>query len=214
MLQAIIKDNQGQLQHIVLWLHGLGADGSDFAQLLPYLKASKTAGVKWIFPHAPIAAVTINGGAKMRSWFDIKTADLSTASNWQDIKTNCLQIEQQFLADYISSDKVKIHLAGFSQGGVVALQLATELPVASVLALSSFHPLALPKSPACQVCIMHGKYDAVIPMKLGENTYSNIQKKHNAIQWHTYEMGHEVCSEQIATIDQFYNKQLKQQPNS
>ena len=176
----LIIEATAKHQHSVIWLHGLGADASDFHSLIPYLSHAQHGHIRWIFPYAPIQAVTLNGGMKMPSWYDIRDMDLELASNIDDAKRSAEIIQQLCVAE----KKVKVHLAGFSQGGLVALQAGTMAEISSLLALSTYHPLAADLVYATDVAIhmMHGNQDPVVPFAAGQRTFETIAKNHKNIQ--------------------------------
>lgn len=192
----------------VTWLHGLGADGNDFAAIVPELGLGSAANVRFIFPHAPLRPITINGGMVMRGWYDITSLDFNNrAEDAVGVQESSVQLQQlidQEKARGIASDR--IILAGFSQGGAVALYTATRLEekLAGVMALSTYLPCAhgLPKEKqvanlTTPILMVHGTQDPIVPYLLGEESQRVLVREGFNVDWHTYPMQHSVCAEEI-----------------
>ena len=194
----------------VIWLHGLGADGHDFEPIVPELGLS--APVRFVFPHAPERAVTINNGMRMRAWYDI----FQFGGGPEDEAG--IRDSQQLLGQMISAEKTeKIFLAGFSQGGAIVLQTALRYPkkLAGVLALSCYLPLAakLPaeKNQANQdipVFMAHGTLDPVVPIQKARMSRDALEQQGYKVEWHEYPMPHSVCPQEIMDISRFISKLL------
>ncbi len=191
----------------VIWLHGLGADGRDFEPVVPELKLPKP--VRFVFPHAPVRAVTINQGMRMRAWYDI----FQFGGGPEDEKG--IRESQGLIEALIKQQPVParaIVLAGFSQGGAIVLQTALRCPerLAGVIALSSYLPLAgklqAEKSPANQdlpVFMAHGQHDDLIPLSRAQKSRELLVDAGYKVEWHDYPMPHSVCGEEIADIASF-----------
>jgi phospholipase/carboxylesterase len=194
----------------IIWLHGLGADGHDFEPIVPELKLAKP--VRFVFPHAPARPVTINQGMRMRAWYDI----LQLGGGPEDDAG--IRASQRMIEELISEEKgkglpaAKIVMAGFSQGGAIALQTALRYPerFAGVLALSTYLPLAgslqSERSPANQdipIFMAHGRYDDIIPLRRAEESRRLLEAAGYRVEWHEYPMPHSVCAEEIADIAAF-----------
>ena len=194
----------------IIWLHGLGADGHDFDPIVPELKLAKP--VRFVFPHAPARPVTINQGMRMRAWYDI----LQFGGGPEDEAG--IRGSQRLVEELISKEKkngmpaAKIVMAGFSQGGAIALQTALRYPerLAGVLALSTYLPLAgslqSERSPANQdipIFMAHGRYDDIIPLRRAEESRRLLEAAGYRVEWHEYPMPHSVCAEEIADIAAF-----------
>lgn len=220
MLETIEKQSHTDADAVVIWLHGLGADGNDFVPIVPQLGLADDLRVKFIFPHAPKQAVSINNGFEMRAWYDIKTANLLEQQDRDGIQTSqqaILELIQQQLDNGISSKR--IILAGFSQGGAMALHtgLRFNSPLAGILSLSAYLPLADTveqevneanlKTP---IMIAHGHYDPVVAVQAGQAAAEQLQALGYDTQWHTYPMEHSVCIEEIQEIGHWINKQLRE----
>lgn len=218
-LEAIEVNPQEHPLFTVIWLHGLGADGSDFLSLVPELAMPEKACVRFVFPHAPFLPVTLNGGMVMRAWYDLYTLDTSRGEDQQGI----LAMEQT-LGDLIRAEHQRgvpfdrILLAGFSQGGAMALFTALRFPekLAGIMGLSTYLPL-LPRiddamlHPANQntpVFLAHGIEDAVLPWEFGENTANYLKQKAYPVEWHSYPMGHELCGEEILAIRRWLGQRI------
>ena len=194
----------------VIWLHGLGADGHDFEPIVPELRLS--APIRFVFPHAPERAVTINNGMRMRAWYDI----FQFGGGPEDEAG--IRDSQQLLGQMISAEKTeKIFLAGFSQGGAIVLQTALRYPkkLAGVLALSCYLPLAakLPaeKSQANQgipIFMAHGTLDPVVPIQKARLSREVLEQQGFKVEWHEYPMPHSVDPQEIMDISRFISKLL------
>jgi phospholipase/carboxylesterase len=196
---------------VIIWLHGLGADGHDFEAIVPELRLPDTLAVRYVFPHAPMRAVTINGGVVMRAWFDIYDVNLTADS---------IDLEQfgksaDMLAALIEHElrsgmaAERIVLAGFSQGGAIVLHtgLQYEKQLAGILAMSMHLPtiadtVSTFSSAAKQVPIMmaHGQTDPVIPLHNAIETRQALTDLGYAVGWYEYPMPHTVCAEEIEDI--------------
>lgn len=216
LLPSICIEPTKTAQFSVIWLHGLGADGNDFASIVPQLRIPEYMPIRFIFPHAPAMPVTINQGYKMPAWFDIYDIDLSSRADKEGVKRSTAEIHK--LIDHevqrgIPSDH--IILAGFSQGSVIAFYsgLTYPSPLAGIVALSGLLPhaeeLIASASPANQqipIFIAHGTMDNIVPIKLGELSYQALVAAGYEVSWHTYPMAHSVCMEEISDISGFIQK--------
>jgi len=214
----IVLEPNTEATACVIWLHGLGADGGDFVPIIPELGLDEAASIRFIFPHAPVQAVTINGGMKMRAWFDIynlgsleRQDEAGIAASAQRVRD--LIAEQN--AQGVPCDKIV--LAGFSQGGAIVLQTATRHPepLAGVLALSTYLPmhaqLSVEKSEANQqipILMCHGSFDPVLPLQLGAWSRDMLQDAGYTVVWREYPMQHQVCAEQIADIANWLKERI------
>jgi phospholipase/carboxylesterase len=192
----------------VIWLHGLGADGRDFEPIVPELRLSTP--VRFIFPHAPVRPVTINGGMAMRAWYDILGFGRTAAEDSAGIRASAVAVTaliDREVARGIPTERIV--LAGFSQGGAVALHTALREPRAlgGVMALSTYLPLAgllaAERSSAnlgLAIFMAHGTADNVLPLSLGESSRRTLEALGYAVDWHQYPMAHSVCGEEIAAI--------------
>ena len=199
----------------VIWLHGLGADGRDFAPVVRELALPHT---RFILPHAPAIAVTVNNGYVMPAWYDIYSFQPGSAQDGNGIRATQQKIEA-LIAREISRGILPEHimLAGFSQGGVIALHTALRhsAPLAGVLALSTYlalaDSLATEKHPANQatpIFMAHGTLDNVIPLARHHASAQVLQDEGYALELHEYPMPHSVCVEEIDDIRRFMQRQL------
>jgi phospholipase/carboxylesterase len=192
----------------VLWLHGLGADGHDFEPIVPELGLRFP--VRFVFPHAPVRPVTINGGMQMRAWYDILGFDRRAKEDAAGIRASAAAIAELIDREIergMSSDRIV--LAGFSQGGAIALHTALRetRPLAGVLALSTYLPLAATvasersaANAGLPIFIAHGTDDPVLPLELGETSRRALEALGYAVDWHAYPMVHSVCMEEVSAI--------------
>jgi len=200
-------------RYSVIWLHGLGADGHDFEGIVPELRLKENARIHFIFPEAPVQPVTINGGMKMRAWYDILEMSLQRKVDIQGIYQSADLIEQlidQECTRGISSEHIL--LAGFSQGGVIALHAGLRYPqrLAGIVSLSAYLPtleqLATEKSSAnldTPLFMGHGILDSVVAIESGKAAFDGLKAMNYNIEWHDYLMEHSVCGEEIEHIGAF-----------
>jgi phospholipase/carboxylesterase len=195
-----------RLEKVVIWLHGLGADGSDFVPIVDELDFPGLDRVRFIFPHAGALPVTINGGMQMRAWYDILQADLSRRVDGKGVLESVERIanliSNQLAGDIRLSDIV---LAGFSQGGVIALHTAMQLnlAVAGVMALSTYLPMreTIDVEQKQNVFLAHGIDDGIVPYAEALSSLDWLRDKGHQVEWHQYPMMHSVCAEEIADIN-------------
>jgi phospholipase/carboxylesterase len=200
----------------VIWLHGLGADGNDFAPIIPALQLPKTP-IRFVFPHAPVQPVTINGGMRMRAWYDISDGAIRREDE------GGVRASQKLIEALIAREKERgveakrLVLAGFSQGGAIALQTGLRHPqrIAGVMALSTYLPIsdkfaaeANAANRDAPIFMAHGSYDPVIPLARAEQSRSFLQSLGYAVEWHEYPMPHSVCPEEVADVSAWLRKVL------
>jgi len=206
----------------VIWMHGLGADGNDFAPVVPELARGGLPAVRFVFPHAPMQPVTINNGYVMRAWYDVSFGDLEGKTKCADergVRASQAAIEALIARENQRGiDARNIVLAGFSQGGAIALQtgLRHAERLAGVMALSTYLPLAgslaAEASPANRdvpIFFAHGTDDPVIPFAMAAVSREQLAKSGYAVEWHEYPMQHSVCLEEIAAISTWLNAVLR-----
>jgi len=215
----IVETGSNPPDSCVIWLHGLGADGHDFEPIVPELGLSPDLNVRFVFPHAPMIPVTINQGFVMRAWYDIAASDIAERQD-----ENGIRASQALLVELIEAqiaegiDSARIVLAGFSQGGVIALQtgLRFNKPLAGIMALSTYLPLAetlaaekSDENLAIPVFLAHGSADPVIAVDLAYSARGQLEKQGYQPSWHEYdEMQHSVCAEEIEHIGQWFGTVL------
>jgi phospholipase/carboxylesterase len=207
-LARIELDTAPEPTAAVIWLHGLGADGHDFEPIVPELRLPSRDAIRFVFPHAPIRAVTINGGAEMRAWYDIDMR--APLAGEADIRESARQIEA--LIDEQRARGIatrRIVLAGFSQGGVIALHLGLRYrePLAGIMALSTYlhdpehlvDEISL-ENAGIPIFMAHGLMDPMIPITRAVTSREALRGLSYPIDWHEYAMGHSVCLEEINDI--------------
>lgn len=202
----------------VLWLHGLGADGHDFEPIVPELGLPPTPAVRFVFPHAPFRPITINRGLVMRAWYDVRDDGGERREDAEGVRASQRAIEALLRREQARGIPAeRIVLAGFSQGGAMALHTGLRFPepLAGILALSCFLPLAetLPAeaSPANRrvpIFLAHGTLDAVIPLARGRRARDTLAALGYALEWHEYPMPHAVCPEEVADIGRWLTRVL------
>ncbi len=203
----------------VIWLHGLGADGHDFEPIVPELRLDPGQAVRFVFPHAPMMPVTINQGFVMRAWYDIRTADIGAEPDEKGIRASA-ELVDKMIAEQVNSgiDPKRILLAGFSQGGAIALQAGLRYPkqLAGIMALSTYLPLAptlnTERSDANKntgIFMAHGSADPVIPVALAHASRDVLTTLGYGVEWHEYKgMPHSVCEQEIAHIADWLERAL------
>jgi phospholipase/carboxylesterase len=204
----------------VIWLHGLGADGNDFAPIVDQLDLSGMPAVRFVFPHAPRRAVTINHGFVMRAWYDITFEDLAGSSRGGDeVGISATQAQIEALIAHENTRGVtagNIVLAGFSQGGAIALYTGLRYPepLAGILALSTYLPLATslvaessPANKSIPIFLAHGIFDTVVPLLLAMASRDALTALGYRVDWREYPMPHLVCAQEIRDIGEWL-KQL------
>jgi phospholipase/carboxylesterase len=194
----------------VIWLHGLGADGHDFEPLVPELVRPGERPLRFVFPHAPIRPVTLNGGFAMRAWYDIVALDRSGPEDEAGIRSSQASIEALIRGENARGVKTeRIVLAGFSQGGALALCTGLRYPekLAGIMGLSCYLLLASSTMAerstanlATPVFLAHGTQDPVVIPALGEDARRALQAAGYAVEWHAYGMPHSVCPQEVTDI--------------
>jgi len=201
----------------VIWLHGLGADGSDFEPIVPALELPASLAIRFVFPNAPIMPVTINNGMQMPAWYDIR------ALHGANEDEEGIRHSQEALEKLMAAEKARgiaterIVLAGFSQGGAIAFQtgLRTKEKIAGIMALSTYLPLAASlaaeKSAANQkvpILMVHGEHDEMIPLERAVRSKESIEEQGFSVNWHQFPMGHEVIMPEVQLISQWIQQVL------
>jgi len=202
----------------VIWLHGLGADGNDFVPIVDELGLPKTLPLRFIFPNAPMQAVTINQGYHMRAWFDVYSL-----TSEHPIDRDGIANSAKLLAHYIEQEQQhqvppeKIVLVGFSQGAAIALTTGLRYPqkLAGMMALSGYLPdadavfqQAASANKTTPIFIAHGTDDPILPYSVGEKTAHLLQQHAYPVSWHSYPMPHTVCEKEISDINRWLQQAL------
>lgn len=219
LLDSIEINTADHCDHAVIWLHGLGASGNDFEPVVPELDLPATPGVRFVFPHAPVRPITINGGAPMRGWYDITSLDFgSRQQDTAGILDSASHVNALIEAQIENGiAPANIMLAGFSQGGAIALftALTSKHALGGVLALSTYLPIQedtfanlVPQALNLPIFMAHGTFDEVIQIQHAEQSRAAMIEKGLQIEWHDYPMGHSVSAEQIGDISIWLKSQL------
>jgi phospholipase/carboxylesterase len=208
-LQAIEIETKSKPSHSVIWLHGLGADGHDFVPIVRELSLPPL-GIRFVFPHAPMRPVTINGGFVMRAWYDIAQQDLAMKEDEQGLRQSQKMIEELIAKEAARGVPLsRIVVAGFSQGGVISLQtgLRQAQRLAGVMSLSAYLPLdsTIEKERNAAnndvpIFLGHGIADNIVPLPLGIASRDRLLKLGYDVDWHQYPMPHSVCAEELEDI--------------
>ncbi len=194
----------------VIWLHGLGADGNDFVSIVPELRVAEQHGVRFVFPHAPHMPVTINGGMVMRAWYDIRDADLAQREDAVGVRNSSATVHALVEREIDAGrDARRIFLAGFSQGGAIALHAGLRYSerLGGILALSTYLPLAEslpdeahPTNTDIPIFMAHGTQDPIVPLARAQQSKDVLEAKGYSIEWHAYPMQHSVCMPEIQHV--------------
>jgi phospholipase/carboxylesterase len=220
LLDCVTIETGAQPTAAVIWLHGLGADGNDFASIVPELGLPADSAVRFIFPHAPTMPITCNNGYVMRAWYDIVHFDqISRQADIEGVKTSV-----QYVRDLIADQNTKgipshrIILAGFSQGGAIAYTAGLTHPeaLAGIVCLSTYLPAqslvtseSIASNRSTPLLAAHGSHDPVVGVSLGEQAKDYVANLGVDVRWETYPIQHSVCLPEIQLIGQFISKNLK-----
>ena len=219
LLETVEQETGPQPQWSVLWLHGLGADGNDFAPIVPELVREHWPSIRFVFPHAPVRAVTINGGARMRAWYDIRDMNLANRADGEGVAESVAQVEALIAREAERGiPPQRMLLAGFSQGGAITLAagIARTQPLAGLIALSTYLPMAPEQAQtalqpaACSqpLFMAHGVFDPVVPAAAGEASAKAMRSFGFEVQWHRYPMQHAVCAEEIRHLGDWMSERF------
>jgi phospholipase/carboxylesterase len=216
LLETVEMETAPAPRASVVWMHGLGADGHDFEPIVPELGLAVPG--RFVFPHAPMRAVTINNGAVMRAWYDVRGVGGERREDAEGVRASQRQIEALVARERARGiETTRVVLAGFSQGGAMALHTGLRHPerLAGILALSCFLPLAdtlaveaTPANRDVPIFMAHGAYDDLIPMARARRAYDLLVSLGWPVEWHDYPMPHAVCAEEIADVSAWLAKVL------
>ncbi len=205
--------------HAVIWMHGLGADGNDFVPIVQMLDLPITVPLRFIFPHAPFRPVSVNGGTRMRAWYDIKQANLNKNEDESGLRAS-----ERAITALIETENRRgipcdhILLAGFSQGGAMVLQTGLRYPqkLAGMMVLSAYLPLANialqeahPVNRETPIFMAHGEHDLIVPIELATTSCQYLRTGNYKVEWHQYPMAHTVCDQELADISKWLSKILR-----
>ena len=216
LLPHITVESASNPNASVIWLHGLGADGHDFQPIVAELNLPENAAIRFIFPHAPSLPVTINGGMTMPAWYDILEMSIDRQVDELQLRKSSAAISdfiENEIAQGVKSERIII--AGFSQGGAVALETALSYPkkLAGILAMSTYFATKnsishAPENKEIAIEIQHGIHDPVVPVSLGEANFKLLQQSGYDVNFRSYPMQHAVCPQQIKDIRHWLVKVL------
>lgn len=213
-------DDAREADAAVIWLHGLGADGSDFVPIVSELKLPDALNIRFIFPHAPLRPITINQGYRMRGWYDITSLDIAERDDEAGIVESSAMLTRlcdEQLALGVAAKRIIV--AGFSQGGAIALYagLRYARTLGGIMALSTYLPMqqrlrqeATAANRETPIFMAHGLHDDVVATPFGLQTRALLQQQGYRVQWHDYAMGHSVCMEEINDISDWLDRVLTQ----
>jgi phospholipase/carboxylesterase len=219
LLETVEAGAREHARASVIWLHGLGADGYDFQPIVPELRLPADASVRFVFPHAPVRPVTLNGGMHMRAWYDLYGLGEGFPQDVDGLRQSAGQVRALVRRETERGvDARRIVLAGFSQGGAVALYagLRHPEPLAGIMGLSTYLPdhrsLADEGSDAnaeTPIFLAHGSRDPVLPFDLGDRSRGLLEDAGYPVEWHAYAMEHQVCLEEIGDVAAWLKRVLE-----
>ena len=220
MLERVEQQTGASPEWSVIWLHGLGADGHDFAPIVPELVRPHWPAIRFVFPHAPKRPVTINNGLPMRAWYDITSMDFRNRADAAGVAESVAQVEELIAREQergIAPERIL--LAGFSQGGAITLAagLKRRQPLAGLVALSTYLPEVaaaatqlVEGATAQPVFMAHGSGDPVIPLQIAEHSMQVLKELGFNVEWHRYPMAHQVCAEEIHALGDWLQARFAQ----
>ncbi|MDR2877873.1 MAG: dienelactone hydrolase family protein [Chromatiales bacterium] len=215
---GVLIEPQTPANAAIIWLHGLGADGHDFEPIVPYLQLPAALAVRFFFPHAPQRAITINNGMRMRAWYDISGSELQRREDEAGVRESSAALHRMIdaqIARGISAERIV--LAGFSQGGAIALHAGLRYParLAGIAALSTYLPLpgtvakeAHAANRDIPILMVHGSVDTIIPLSLAERSAQSLRALGYDVEWQVYAMAHTVSNEEITLISSWLSRLL------
>ena len=219
MLETVTAGDPMGTDGVVVWLHGLGADGCDFQPIVPELRLPSTLRLRFVFPHAPVRPVTLNGGLPMRAWYDIAELTREGRHDPDGMRVSVEAIEALIDAEVARGvSRNRIVLVGFSQGGAVALTtgLGHASGLAGIIGLSTYLPDAEavvsrrhPANRRTPVLLAHGQADPVLPIALGREVHHLLQAAGQPVEWHEYPMQHQVCLEEIVLVGDWLRQRFQ-----
>jgi len=218
-LPAIEHETAAEPRFSILWLHGLGADGNDFAPIVPALVDPAWPALRFVFPHAPVRPVTINNGVPMRAWYDIAAFDLNMRQDEAGMRGSVTEVESLIERERQRGvPDERIVLAGFSQGGAIALAagLRHAEKLAGIVALSTYLPAYVAAADersaanaATPIFWGHGTFDPVVALQRGVASRQQLESLGYAVDWHEYPMAHAVCPQEIDDLRRWLGARLE-----
>ena len=218
ILPCVERETGPAPRYSIVWLHGLGADGHDFEPIVPELVAREWPSLRFVFPHAPVRPVTINNGMAMRAWYDIKGADIASRQDESGVRESVAQLDALIARETERGVPAeRVFVAGFSQGGAIALAggVRHAQALAGIVALSTYLPIAEKTAgerhaanAKLPIFMAHGSHDPVVPQPLGASSRDHLRTLGYTIDWHSYPMAHQVCAEEIADLRQWLGTRM------
>jgi phospholipase/carboxylesterase len=218
LLPCIEQETGANPRHAVIWLHGLGADGNDFAPIVPELIDAAWPPLRFVFPHAPVRPITINGGMAMRAWYDISGLEIAQRQDEAGIRASIGQLGELIEREIARGVPAQnVLLAGFSQGGAIVLGggIRYAQRLGGIIALSTYLPMAEKTDAEASnanrdvpIFMAHGLLDPTISHALGEMSREYLKQRGYTIEWHAYPMAHQVCMEEIADLRKWIGARL------
>jgi phospholipase/carboxylesterase len=223
LLETIEEETGPDPRWSVVWLHGLGADGHDFVPLVPELVRPGWPSIRFVFPHAPVRAVTINAGMRMRAWYDIRDFDLANRADAEGVAVSTAQVGALLDREHARGIPAeRTLLAGFSQGGAITLAAGVRRtrPLAGLIALSTYLPMAhsaareiaSEQAKSQPIFLAHGQADPVIPVQAGFASAELLMQLGFDVTWKTYNMPHAVCPEEIRDLGDWLTRVFDGRP--
>ncbi len=217
-LETVTVETGPHPVYTIIWMHGLGADGHDFEPLVPELLEPGMPAIRFVFPHAPVRPVTLNNGFAMRAWYDLTGIDRHSAEDVKGIGESADAIGGLIHREHARGiDSGHIVIAGFSQGGAMALHLATRHPdtFAGIIALSTYLPLARDfarlrntANLRTPIYMAHGMHDPVVPFALANESRQMLMGAGYNVEWHSYPMPHSLCPQEVADLRAWLRRTL------
>lgn len=217
LLEYIEIETGESIEFTVIWLHGLGASGHDFEPIVPELKLLSRPGIRFLFPHAPIRPITINGDAAMRGWYDIDSLNFEARNQDNEGIAESVAAIDELIANEIERGiaETNIVIAGFSQGGAIALQAGLTLPrkLAGIVALSTYLPMTKAEveqlddtKMSMPIFMAHGAVDEVIRVEYAEQSHEKLKARNANIEWHQYDIAHSVSNEEVDDLSVWFKR--------
>ena len=220
MLETVEQTTRPRAAWSVVWLHGLGADGHDFAPIVPELVRPDWPGIRFVFPHAPVRPVTVNGGMRMRAWYDIKSLSTDDRADEAGLRESMREVDALLARERDRGVPPERQLlVGFSMGAALALSsgLRREAPVAGIAALSGYLPLPdslaremTPGGKATPVFMAHGSQDPVVQPAWGSRSRDALKALGVDVRWKTYPMPHSVCPDEVRDLGDWMTERFQQ----
>ena len=217
-LSCVEMETAPNPRHAVIWLHGMGADGNDFKPIVPELVDPAWPPLRFVFPHAPMRPITLNGGMMMRAWYDISGLEIAQKQDESGIRASIGLLEELITRENARDvPSENIFLAGFSQGGAIVLAggIRYAQRLGGIIALSTYLPMAektdaeaAAANRATPIFMAHGTLDPTIAHALGEMSRDYLLQRGYSVEWHAYPMAHQVCAEEIADLRRWLGARL------